>query len=185
MIEVKNLTVRYGGVTSLDGMNLTFEKGVCGLIGPNGAGKTTFFNVLSGFVRPRLARVTAFGDDLLRMTHFRRARWGVRRTFQTEQAISDLTVYDNVAMIHSRAARRRPPRRRPRRDRVRRRRRLAVGEGRLADRRASAAWSRSPARSRASPGWILLDEPAAGLPGRGDRPPDRGDPGHPRARPGR
>ena len=36
------------------------------------------------------------------MTHFRRARWGVRRTFQTEQAISDLTVYDNVAMIHSR-----------------------------------------------------------------------------------
>ena len=52
MIEVKDLTVRYGGVTSLDGMNLTFEQGVCGLIGPNGAGKTTFFNVLSGFVRP-------------------------------------------------------------------------------------------------------------------------------------
>ena len=52
MIEVKDLTVRYGGVTSLDGMNLMFEKGICGLIGPNGAGKTTFFNVLSGFVRP-------------------------------------------------------------------------------------------------------------------------------------
>ena len=102
MIEVKDLTVRYGGVTSLDGMNLRFDSGVCGLIGPNGAGKTTFFNVLSGFVRPASGSVTAFGDDLLKLTHFRRARWGVRRTFQTEQAISDLTVYDNVGMIHSR-----------------------------------------------------------------------------------
>src|SRR6185437_16861666 len=102
MIEVKGLTVRYGGVTSLDGMDLLFERGVCGLIGPNGAGKTTFFNVLSGFVRPASGSVTAFGDDLLRMAHYRRARWGIRRTFQTEQAISALTVYDNVAMIHSR-----------------------------------------------------------------------------------
>ena len=57
--------------------------------------------MLSGFVRPVSGGVTAFGDDLLRMTHYRRARWGIRRTFQTEQAISDLTVYDNVAMIHS------------------------------------------------------------------------------------
>jgi branched-chain amino acid transport system ATP-binding protein len=102
VIEVKNLTVRYGGVASLDGMSLIFEEGVCGLIGPNGAGKTTFFNVLSGFVRPASGSVTAFDENLLRMTHFRRARWGVRRTFQTEQAISDLTVYDNVGMIHSR-----------------------------------------------------------------------------------
>ncbi len=101
MIEVSGLTVRYGGVTSLDGMNLVFERGVCGLIGPNGAGKTTFFNVLSGFVRPASGTVTAFGDDLLKMTHFRRARWGVRRTFQTEQAIESLSVYDNVSMIHS------------------------------------------------------------------------------------
>ena len=52
MIEVSGLTVRFGGVTSLDGMSVTFDAGTCGLIGPNGAGKTTFFNVLSGFVRP-------------------------------------------------------------------------------------------------------------------------------------
>jgi branched-chain amino acid transport system ATP-binding protein len=101
VIEVTNLTVRYGGVTSLDTLTVTFEKGICGLIGPNGAGKTTFFNVLSGFVRPATGSIRAFGDDLLRLTHYRRARWGVRRTFQTEQAISDLTVYDNVAMISS------------------------------------------------------------------------------------
>jgi ABC-type branched-subunit amino acid transport system ATPase component len=100
VIEVSDLTVRFGGVTPLDGMSVTFEKGTCGLIGPNGAGKTTFFNVLSGFVKPASGSVTTFGEDLLRMAHFRRARWGVRRTFQTEQAIEELSVYDNVAMIH-------------------------------------------------------------------------------------
>jgi branched-chain amino acid transport system ATP-binding protein len=100
MIEVSGLTVRFGGVTSLDGMSVRFESGTCGLIGPNGAGKTTFFNVLSGFVRPASGSVGAFGEDLLAMPHFRRARWGVRRTFQTEQAIENLSVYHNVAMIH-------------------------------------------------------------------------------------
>ncbi len=105
MIEVKELTVRFGGVTPLDRMTVTFESGTCGLIGPNGAGKTTFFNVLSGFVRPAGGTVTAFGEDLLSMPHFRRARWGLRRTFQTEQAIEELTVYDNVAMVHEHSAR--------------------------------------------------------------------------------
>ncbi len=100
MIRVSGLTVRFGGVTPLDGMDVTFEAGTCGLIGPNGAGKTTFFNVLSGFVRPVAGTVEAFGEDLLRMAHFRRARWGVRRTFQTEQAIEELSVFENVAMIH-------------------------------------------------------------------------------------
>jgi branched-chain amino acid transport system ATP-binding protein len=100
MIEVDGLTVRYGGVTSLDAMSLTFAEGTCGLIGPNGAGKTTFFNVLSGFVRPASGSVRAFGTDLLSMPHFRRARWGVRRTFQTQQAIEGLSVFDNVAMVH-------------------------------------------------------------------------------------
>ena len=100
MIEVTGLTVRFGGVTPLDDMTVTFDSGTCGLIGPNGAGKTTFFNVLSGFVRPASGSVRAFGDDLLAMPHYKRARWGLRRTFQTEQAIENLSVYDNVAMVH-------------------------------------------------------------------------------------
>src|SRR5260370_4692560 len=101
MLEIAGLTVRYGGVTSLDNMDLVFEQGTCGLIGPNGAGQPTFFNALSGFVRRASGPVRAFGTDLLAMPHFRRARWGVRRTFQTEQAIEELTVYDNVAMVSS------------------------------------------------------------------------------------
>ena len=94
------LGAEFGGVVPLDRMSVTFERGTCGLIGPNGAGKTTFFNVLSGFVKPAGGSVRAFDEDLLAMTHYRRARWGVRRTFQTEQAIEELSVYDNVAMIH-------------------------------------------------------------------------------------
>jgi branched-chain amino acid transport system ATP-binding protein len=105
MIEITDLTVRFGGVTPLDGMTVTFDSGTCGLIGPNGAGKTTFFNVLSGFVRPAHGSVRAFGDDLLAMPHYKRARWGLRRTFQTEQAIEELSVADNVALAHEHSRR--------------------------------------------------------------------------------
>ncbi|HEY4611093.1 MAG TPA: ATP-binding cassette domain-containing protein [Ilumatobacteraceae bacterium] len=100
MIDVVELSVHFGGVVSLDQMTVQFPEGTCGLIGPNGAGKTTFFNVLSGFVRPRSGRVEAMGEDLLAMPDFKRARWGVRRTFQTEQAIEKLTVFDNVATVY-------------------------------------------------------------------------------------
>ena len=100
MIEIRDLTVRFGGVTPLLNMTVDFSSGTCGLIGPNGAGKTTFFNVLSGFVRPARGAVRAFGEDLVSMADYRRARWGLRRTFQTEQAIEELSVYDNVAMVH-------------------------------------------------------------------------------------
>ena len=100
MIAVETLTVRFGGVTPIDDMSVTFPGGTCGLIGPNGAGKTTFFNVLSGFVKPATGTIRAFGEDLLRMADYKRARWGLRRTFQTEQAIAQLSVFDNVAMIY-------------------------------------------------------------------------------------
>lgn len=100
MITIRGLRVRFGGVIPLDGVDVDLPFGVCGLVGPNGAGKTTLFNVLSGFVSPIEGTIQAFGDDLLSMTDYRRARWGLRRTFQQEQAIEDLTVADNVAVVH-------------------------------------------------------------------------------------
>ena len=100
MIEVEGLTVRFAGVTPIDDVTVVFPGGTCGLIGPNGAGKTTFFNVLSGFVKPATGSIRAYGDDLLKMVDYRRARWGLRRTFQPEMAIEQLSVFDNVAMIH-------------------------------------------------------------------------------------
>ncbi|MBV9606004.1 MAG: ABC transporter ATP-binding protein [Solirubrobacterales bacterium] len=165
MIEVSDLTVRFGGVIPLDGMSVTFERGTCGLIGPNGAGKTTFFNVLSGFVKPVSGQITAFGEDLLKMAHYRRARWGVRRTFQTEQAIEELSVYEKVGLIHEQSK--------------------VTGSSRREDvlgaidfvkldidpnakvRTLGAAQRRLVEVARAvvgKPRLVLLDEPAAGLP---------------------
>ena len=165
MIEIKDLTVRFGGVTPIDGMSIVFESGTCGLIGPNGAGKTTFFNVMSGFVKPAAGTVTAFGENLLKMTDYRRARWGLRRTFQTEMAIEQLSIYDNVAMIHEHSSAKRATRR----EDV-----LAAIEyvGLTASPRTKVGTLNARDRrlvelARAvvgKPRLVLLDEPAAGLP---------------------
>jgi branched-chain amino acid transport system ATP-binding protein len=164
VIEVSDITVRFGGVTSLDGMSVTFESGTCGLIGPNGAGKTTFFNVLSGFVKPATGSVRAFGEDLLSIVHFRRARWGVRRTFQTEQAIEALTVYENVATVQEHSGSAGATRRQ---DVLGAIEFVGLGDPNAKVGTLGAAERRLVELARAvvgKPRLILLDEPAAGLP---------------------
>ena len=171
MIEVEGLTVRFGGVLSINQMSATFPGGTCGLIGPNGAGKTTFLNVLSGFVRPAAGRVTAFGADMLTMSDYQRARWGVRRTFQTEQAIEALTVYDNVLTVHEHTVKH------ERTGKMRAERRSAVLEAIAFVGLGPVAFSKvgalSPRQRRlvevaravvGGPRAVLLDEPGAGLP---------------------
>ena len=165
MIEISNLTVRFGGVTPIDDMNLSFGVGTNGLIGPNGAGKTTFFNVLSGFVRPARGSVTAFGDDLLAMPDFRRVRWGLRRTFQTEQAIASLSVYENVLIVHEHSGAPAATRRSDVIDAIE-----FVGLGRRIRELVSTlgppsgGWSRSPGRSSASRGWCCSTSRPPGCP---------------------
>jgi ABC-type branched-subunit amino acid transport system ATPase component len=164
VIQVEELTVRFGGVVPIDAMTLDFDAGTCGLIGPNGAGKTTFFNVLSGFVRPSAGRVHAFGEDLLAIPDFRRPRWGLRRTFQTEQAIAELSVFDNVLLVHEHTGGDRTTRRDEVSD--------AIGFTGLADVAhrlvggLGAAQRRLVEMARAvvgRPRVILFDEPGAGL----------------------
>jgi branched-chain amino acid transport system ATP-binding protein len=165
MIKISDLTVRFGGVTSLDGVSISFPAGICGLIGPNGAGKTTFFNVLSGFVVPADGSVQVGEENLLAIPHFRRARWGLRRTFQTEQTIASLSAFDNVAMVLEHAGASRSGRR----EAVH----AALEFAGLRDHsRENAGTLDTGARrllelARAvvgQPRLILLDEPAAGLP---------------------
>jgi ABC-type branched-subunit amino acid transport system ATPase component len=97
-LVAEGLTVVYGGVKPLDDVTLTFERDVCGLVGPNGAGKTTFFNALSGFAEPAAGTLVFDGEDLLTMNAAKRARWGLRRTFQQEQVIQGLSAWDNVRL---------------------------------------------------------------------------------------
>jgi ABC-type branched-subunit amino acid transport system ATPase component len=165
MIEIKDLTVRFGGVTPIDGMSVVFESGTCGLIGPNGAGKTTFFNVMSGFVKPAAGTITAFGENLLKMTDYRRARWGLRRTFQTEMAIEQLTIYDNVAMIHEHSAAKRGTRREDVLGAIEYVGLTAPPKAKVGTLNARDRRLVEIARAVVgSPKLVLLDEPAAGLP---------------------
>jgi branched-chain amino acid transport system ATP-binding protein len=165
VLQIENLTVRFGGVTPIDGISLVFDSGTCGLIGPNGAGKTTFFNVMSGFVKPAGGSITAFGENLLKMADYRRARWGLRRTFQTEMAIEQLSVFDNVAMIHEHSGAKRGSRRA---DvlaaiefvRLEASPRTKVGVLGARERRLIEVARAVVGRPRL----VLLDEPAAGLP---------------------
>ena len=96
MIEIRNLTVAFGAVVAIDALDAVLDAPVCGLIGPNGAGKTTLVNLLSGFVPARSGDVQVDDTALLGMTTAQRVRFGLRRSFQTEQVVEDLSVWDNV-----------------------------------------------------------------------------------------
>ena len=99
MIEIHELSVQFGGVKAISALDAVLDQPVCGLIGPNGAGKTTLVNVLSGLVRPRIGIVRVDGVELLAMRPAQRVRFGLRRSFQTEQVVEDLDVWDNVLAV--------------------------------------------------------------------------------------
>ncbi|MER6808206.1 ABC transporter ATP-binding protein [Spirillospora sp. NPDC000708] len=96
-LEVRELSVSFGGVRAVDAVTLTAEAGkLTGLIGPNGAGKTTLLDACTGFVSAR-GEVRLGGERIDRSPAYRRARKGLVRTFQTLDLFDDLTVGDNVA----------------------------------------------------------------------------------------
>lgn len=107
MIEARDISKRYGGLTVLSDVTLSVARGgILGLIGPNGAGKSTLFNVLTGFVRPDAGQVLFDGRDITRLSPEARNRLGIARTFQIVKPFLRLSVLDN-AMVggFSRAAR--------------------------------------------------------------------------------
>ncbi len=102
-LELRDLTVAFGGNVVLKDVSIAFGNGFNGLIGPNGAGKTTCFNVVSGYVRPSGGEVELFGEPLRERSQARVAGHGIGRTFQSPRLVLDLTVLENTLLgLHQR-----------------------------------------------------------------------------------
>jgi branched-chain amino acid transport system ATP-binding protein len=154
LLEVENVSRRFGGVVALDKVSLDAgENEVVGLIGPNGAGKTTLFNVVTRLYRPDSGELRFAGRSLLRTPAYRIIRRGIARTFQNVELFDTMTVRENVRVggRHVDEALE------------------LAGLGPLADRSAASLPHGTRkrvelARALASrPQLLLLDEPAGGL----------------------
>ncbi|MBY8989323.1 MAG: ABC transporter ATP-binding protein [Candidatus Lokiarchaeota archaeon] len=99
ILEIKNLTKKYGGLTAVNDMSFEIMRGeFIGLIGPNGAGKTTLFNVISGFEKPNSGSIRFDGMDITGLKPFRIVNLGISRTFQLVRSFHYLTTLDNVSV---------------------------------------------------------------------------------------
>jgi ABC-type branched-subunit amino acid transport system ATPase component len=97
LLEVRDLTKRFGGLTALDGLSFEAREGetLC-IIGPNGAGKTTVFNLITGFARPTRGEIRFEGESLAGKKTYEIALSGIGRTFQIVRPLRGLTVFENV-----------------------------------------------------------------------------------------
>ena len=104
ILELKNVTIRFGGLVAVNDVNLTVEEGtIQALIGPNGAGKSTLFNLITGIYRPTSGSIHFKGRSVSGTPTFKIAAAGIGRTFQNIRLFTDLTVLDNILIgAHSR-----------------------------------------------------------------------------------
>ena len=99
VLDARSVTQRFGGITAVDDVSLQVTAGrVHGLIGPNGAGKTAFFDCVAGAQKVVGGRIMLDGHDVTDESAVRRARRGLRRTFQRQQVFGWLSVEDNVLL---------------------------------------------------------------------------------------
>jgi len=97
LFEVKNLTIKFGGLTAVDNVDLKVDKGeIVGLIGPNGAGKTTVFNLVTGVYTPTAGQIFFRDRNIVGLKPNQIAKLGIVRTFQNIRLFKQLTVYENV-----------------------------------------------------------------------------------------
>ena len=97
ILELRQLTKRYGGLTAVDGVDLAVvEHSVHAIIGPNGSGKTTLFNLISGAVPVTSGAIVYDGARIERRPAHERARLGIKRTFQNIRLFDELSVLENV-----------------------------------------------------------------------------------------
>jgi branched-chain amino acid transport system ATP-binding protein len=110
LLEVDNVSKRFGGIVALDAVSFTAEAGeIVGLIGPNGAGKTTAFNVITRLSTPEEGDVRFDGESLLETAPSAIVRRGIARTFQNVELFRRMNVLDNVRVgAHARQGEQRP-----------------------------------------------------------------------------
>jgi branched-chain amino acid transport system ATP-binding protein len=97
ILNVKNMTMKFGSLAAVDDVSLAVRKGeIIGLIGPNGAGKTTFFNCLTGYLTPQNGAVQFDGHPITGLRPNRICRLGLARTFQIVQVFREMTTWENV-----------------------------------------------------------------------------------------
>ncbi len=97
LLQVDDVTKRFGGVVALSHVSMAVEKGeIFGLIGPNGAGKTTLLNAIAGVDRPNNGKIIFDGKDVTGWTPEKMCQAGLSRTFQVPRKFKKLTVYENV-----------------------------------------------------------------------------------------
>ncbi len=109
MLEVRNLSKKFGGLQAVSNVSLVVEPGcIVSLIGPNGAGKTTLFALISGFLKPDAGEIVFDGTVINGLRPHHICRLGLVRTFQVVQPFINLSVRENIAVgAHTRIARRR------------------------------------------------------------------------------
>jgi branched-chain amino acid transport system permease protein len=99
ILEVQDLTVRFGGVLALDRVSLAVRRGeTVSIIGANGAGKTTLFNAITGFVTASSGDIRYEGESITRLRVFQRAQRGIARTFQIPRLMDSMSVWENVLL---------------------------------------------------------------------------------------
>ena len=97
ILELKDLTMKFGGVTALDKVNLDVYKGeILALIGPNGAGKTTVFNAVTGVYQATSGDIVFNGESILGLKRHKITKIGLARTFQNVRLWGDMTTLENV-----------------------------------------------------------------------------------------
>jgi branched-chain amino acid transport system ATP-binding protein len=105
LLELSNLSVRFGGLTALCDFNFSLDPGqLVGLIGPNGAGKTTTFNVVTGVYQPSAGNVLLNGRSIAGRKPYEINRLGIARTFQNIRLFGQLSVLDNVLVGFNQSA---------------------------------------------------------------------------------
>lgn len=165
MLEVKGLSIRFGGLRAVQDVSLAVPQGrITALIGPNGAGKSTLFGLVSGFLKPAAGSVSFLGRDITGLAPHAVCRLGVTRTFQIVQPFAEQSVRENIAVgAHLHEADR--TRALAAAERVAQRLGLAAQLDRLASSLTIAGRKRLElARALATqPKLLLLDEVLAGL----------------------